>query len=108
MIYEMRVYACLPGRLPALLKRFETKTLAIWKRHGIRQAGFFTTLIGASNNELTYFLAWDSMAEREKVWSAFLADPEWLTARNESEKDGPILANIVSQFLQPTAFSSVK
>ena len=23
MIYEMRVYHCLPGRLPALLKRFE-------------------------------------------------------------------------------------
>ena len=24
MIYETRVYRCLPGRLPALLKRFET------------------------------------------------------------------------------------
>ena len=24
MIYEMRVYRCVPGRLPALLKRFET------------------------------------------------------------------------------------
>ncbi|TIT01880.1 MAG: NIPSNAP family protein, partial [Mesorhizobium sp.] len=22
MIYEMRIYDCLPGRLPALLKRF--------------------------------------------------------------------------------------
>ena len=27
MIYEMRVYRCLPGRLPALLNRFATITL---------------------------------------------------------------------------------
>ena len=24
MIYELRIYKCLPGRLPALLKRFDT------------------------------------------------------------------------------------
>ncbi len=60
MIYEMRIYRCVPGRLPALLKRFETVTLKLWEKHGIKQAGFFTTLIGESNQELTYFLAWDS------------------------------------------------
>ena len=27
MIYELRIYQCIPGKLPALLKRFETKTL---------------------------------------------------------------------------------
>jgi hypothetical protein len=108
MIYEMRVYRCLPGRLPALLKRFETATLKIWEKHGIRQAGFFTTLIGESNQELTYFLAWESLAEREKKWTAFQADPDWLDARSKSEADGQILANIVSQILTPTAFSSVK
>ena len=59
MIYEMRVYRCLPGRLPALLKRFENTTAKLWEKHGIKQAGFFTTLIGQSNQELTYFLAWD-------------------------------------------------
>ncbi len=41
MIYEMRVYRCVPDRLPALLKRFETVTLKLWEKHGIRQAGFF-------------------------------------------------------------------
>ena len=107
MIHEMRVYRCLPGRLPALLKRFETATLAIWARHGIRQAGFWTTLVGESNNDLTYLLAWESMAERERVWAAFMSDPDWLAARAESERDGPIVANIASQFLAPTAFSSV-
>ena len=108
MIYETRVYRCLPGRLPALLNRFETITLKLWEKHGIKQAGFFTTLIGTSNQELTYFVAWDSLAEREKKWTAFGTDPEWIAGRNKSEEDGQIIDNIVSQLLVPTAFSSVK
>src|SRR4051794_41894415 len=108
MIYEMRIYRCVPGRLPALLKRFETVTLKVWEKHGIRQAGFFTTLIGESNQELTYFLAWESLAEREKKWAAFMTDPDWMKGRAESEADGQIVGNIVSQILAPTAFSAVK
>ena len=108
MIYESRVYRCVPGRLPALLQRFETVTLKLFEKHGIRQAGFFTTLIGESNQELTYFLAWDSLAERETKWSAFQTDPEWIEARAKTEADGQIVGNIVNQLLVPTAFSSVK
>jgi hypothetical protein len=108
MVYELRVYHCVPGQLPALLKRFETITLGIWERHGIRQAGFWTTLIGASNMSLTYMLAWDSLADRETKWTKFQADPEWIAKRAETEKDGPIVGHIVSEFLVPTAFSSVK
>ncbi len=108
MIYEMRVYRCLPGRLPALLNRFATITLKIWERHGIKQAGFFTTLVGESNQELTYFLAWESLADRETKWNAFAADPEWHAKRAETEKDGQIVANVSVQMLTPTAFSSVK
>lgn len=105
MIYELRIYTCLPGRMPALLKRFEEHTLRIWNRHGIRQAGFWTTAIGPSSNDLTYFLRWDSLAERETKWAAFVSDPEWLTARAASEADGLIVANIASSFLSPTKFS---
>ena len=108
MIYELRIYRTLPGRLPNLLARFQNHTLRIWEKHGIRQAGFWTTLIGESNNELTYLLAWESLAERETKWAAFMADPEWIAARNESEKDGPIVATFSNQILTPTAFSAVK
>lgn len=108
MIYELRIYRALPGRLPALLKRFETKTLKIWERFGIRQAGFWTTLIGPSNLELTYMLVWESMEERQRKWSEFQADPEWLQAWSESEKDGLIVGNVASSFLTPTKFSNVK
>jgi hypothetical protein len=109
MIYELRIYDCLPGRLPALLQRFTDHTLAIWYKHGIRQAGFFTTMIGDNSSQrLTYLLAWESLAERETKWKAFVTDPEWHKARDESETDGQIIANVTNQMLAPTAFSSVK
>jgi hypothetical protein len=59
MIYELRIYNCIPNRMPALLKRFETITFDLFKKHGIRQAGFWTTLIGESNQNLFYLLAWE-------------------------------------------------
>jgi hypothetical protein len=108
MIYELRIYRTIPGRLPALLARFQNHTLRIWERHGIRQAGFWTTLVGESNNDLTYLLAWESLAEREQKWTKFTTDPEWLKVRAETEADGQINANVATSFLTPTAFSSVK
>ena len=108
MIYETRVYRALPGRLPALLKRFETITLKLWEKHGIKQAGFFTTLVGESNQDLTYLLAWESLADRDKKWAAFQSDPEWIAARAKTEESGQIVSNIVNQLLVPTKFSSVK
>jgi hypothetical protein len=108
MIYEQRVYRCLPGQLGRLLKRFENHTMRIWEKHGIRQAGFFTTILGESNRDLTYLIQWDSLADREKRWGAFMADPEWIAARDDSEKAGPIIENVSSQIFAPTAYSSVK
>jgi hypothetical protein len=85
MIYEHRIYSCIPGRLPALLKRFETQTLKIWNKHGIKQAGFWTVLVGEGNNDLHYMLAWDSLADREKKWNPsrpiLLGTPRAMRAR---------------------------
>lgn len=108
MIYEHRVYSCLPGRLPALLKRFENVTLPLWERHGIRQSGFWTVLIGEGAHDLHYILQWDSMADREARWGKFTADADWQAGKADSEKDGPIVAEIKSMLLQPTAFSALK
>ncbi len=108
MIYELRVYHCMPGRLSAVMKRFEDHTLGFFEKHGIRQAGFWTTLIGESNQDLHYLLAWESLAEREEKWGAFQADPLWTKVRADSEKDGMLVASITTSFLTPTAFSSVQ
>ena len=51
MIYELRVYTALPGRMPDLLARFKDHTVSIWQTHGIIPVGFWTTLIGHSTSE---------------------------------------------------------
>ena len=108
MIYELRIYHCVPGRLPDLLKRFETITLPLWEKHRIQQAGFWTVAIGSSNQDLYYMLKWETLEERTQKFAAFQADPEWIGARAETEKNGPIVASITNTILQPTSFSSVK
>ena len=108
MIYELRIYRSVPGQLPALLSRFQDQTLRFWEKHGIRQVGFWTTVIGKSHLDLTYILAWESMAEREQRWTAFVKDPEWIAVVHETERDGPIVENISSELLAPTAFSVMK
>ena len=108
MIYEYRDgYRCLPGRLPALLKRFENRTTKIWEKHGIERAGFWTVLIGDGNHDLHYFLAWESLADREKKWAKFQADPAWISARADSEREARS-SRTTSSLMTPTAFSSVK
>ena len=108
MIYELRVYHCSPGRMPDLLKRFDTITLDIWKRHGIEQVGFWNVVIGDSNQDLYYMLKWDSLAEREKKFAAFQADPEWIKKRAETERNGPLVASFANTILAPTSFSAAK
>lgn len=108
MLYELRTYNAVPGRLPDLLKRFETITLGIWEKFGIRQIGFWTVQIGESNVRLYYMLQWESLAERERIWNSFMADPDWQARRAETEKNGPLVASVVNAILEPTAFSALK
>jgi hypothetical protein len=95
----------MPGRMPALLHRFQSVTTTIWARMGIKATGFWTTEIGASNQDLYYMLEWESLAEREVKWTAFNADPEWQSALEASLKDGVIVASVANTILRPTAFS---
>ena len=108
MIHELRVYHCVPGRLPDLNRRFESITLKLWDKHGFRPVGFWTTLIGTDHQSLHYLLEWDSLAERERRWNAFASDPEWIAARAETEKSGQIVARIENQILVPTAYSKLR
>lgn len=107
MIYEQRIYHAMPGRMPDVLARFKEVTLPLWERYEIRQAGFWTVLVGENNHDLIYMLAWESMAEREQKWTVFSTDPEWLQKRSDSERNGPLISSVSNTFLQPTSFSSV-
>ena len=107
MLHEFRIYHPVAGKLPRLLARFE-QLLPIWERHGIRPVGFWTTVVGESSTALTYILPWESLADRERRWTAFQSDAAWLKLREESERDGPIVASVANQILAPTAFSALR
>ncbi|MGQ9679724.1 MAG: NIPSNAP family protein [Candidatus Bathyarchaeia archaeon] len=107
MLYEWRIYEVLPGRMGALNDRFQKVTLKLFEKHGIRVVGFWEAVVGTSNI-LYYMLAWQDMAERERIWDAFQSDPDWLQARAETEKNGPINQRITNIFLKPTPYSPMK
>lgn len=107
MLYEWRVYEVVPGKMGALHARFQNITLKFFEKHGIKVVGFWETVIGATNT-LYYMLAWENMTQREKVWNSFQSDPEWIKARQETEKDGPLVQRVINTLLSPTPYSSMR
>lgn len=105
VLYELRIYTAMPTKLPNIIARFRDHTLQLFEKHGIRNVGYWTNLVGGANDELWYILAFEDMAHRERAWNAFIADPEWLAVRAETEKDGPIVHHLENRFLSPTDFS---
>jgi hypothetical protein len=53
-------------------------------------------------------LVWEDMAHREKTWNSFQSDPDWISARQETEKDGPLVERVINTLLRPTAYSPMK
>ena len=108
MLHELRIYHCAPGKLGEVNKRFASATLALFKKHGIKQIGFWTTLIGPSNLDLYYILEWESLADREIKWSAFQADPEWHKEKAETELNGALVNSFENIMLTPTTYSALR
>ena len=96
-----------PGRMGALHARFQNIAIKLFEKHGIKVVGFWEAVIGTTNT-LYYMLAWENMAQRERVWNSFISDPDWTKAKQESERDGPIVQRVVNTLLSPTSYSPMK
>ncbi len=107
MIYELRHYDVVPGKLPALNERFAKTALRFFEKYGIKVVGFWTDDVGTSNR-LTYMLAFDDMAQRDKAWAGFRGDPEKIRLFAETEKDGPLVARVTNTIMIPTSYSPLK
>ena len=107
MIYELRIYEAVPGRLPDLNARFANHTLDFFAKHGIGVVGFWTEDVGINNN-LVYILAFQDWADREKKWTGFMKDPGWLAVRAETEKNGPLVSRVENRILRPTPYSPMQ
>jgi hypothetical protein len=105
VITELRIYSCVPGRMPDVLARFRDSTSVFFAKHGIEVVGYWTVLVGESSRALYYMLKWESLADRETRWNAFSSDPEWLEVRRVTEANGPIVESVSNTLLSPTDFS---
>lgn len=103
--YEMRVYYASPGKLDALNARFKNQTCKLFEKHGLTNVGYFVPVGENKENKLVYFISSPSKEAHDKAWKEFLSDADWKKAYAESEKDGTLVAKIVSTFLTPTDYS---
>ena len=106
-VYELRTYTVLPGRLPALHRRFAEHTMKLFEKHGMKNEMYWTPTDDArKDNTLIYFLAHESQEAADWSWKAFQADPEWIKVRDASEADGKILAKPPERvYMRLTEFS---
>ena len=113
-IFELRIYTPSPGKMDALLARFRNHTYKLFEKHGIKNIGYWVTtdpqMVEGKESEprLIYVVAHKSRESAAENWKAFAADPDWNTARTESEKDGKLAAKVESIYLAPTDFSAIK
>lgn len=110
-IFELRTYESNnAATLRRKVRMFEQGgELGIFRRVGIRPVFFGTAFAGDNLPQLTYMVAYDDLAARDKAWKAFLADPEWLKLRAQPGlSDAEIVSNIGNVILRPLPFSPVR
>jgi len=109
-IFEIRTYESPNEKASARkVKMFDDAEIAIFRRSGMLPVFFGQTIIGAGQPSLTYMLAFDDMAARDKAWSAFGKDPEWQKLRvTPGLTDPEIVSNITNAILRPLTFSPIR
>ena len=105
-IYELRTYTTVPGRLPALHKRFADHTMKLFEKHGMKNEMYWVPT--DEDNKLIYVVSHASREAADKSWKDFQADPEWQKARMESEKDGKIVEKVERVWMKTTDYSPGK
>jgi hypothetical protein len=110
-VFEIRTYTAPPGKLEALKSRFRDHTVKIFDKYDMKSVGYWVPQDGPEHeNTLIYILSHESREAAAKSWAAFRADPDWVKAKAESEKDGPLTVQggVKSVFADPTDFSAIK
>ena len=109
--FEMRTYHAAPGKLDTLHARFRDHTMRLFKKHDIESVAYWVAEAaeaGAERDTLVFVLAYPSREARDTSWKAFAADPEWVKAKADSEKDGPLVEKVDQTFMTPADYSPLK
>jgi len=109
-LFELRIYESQSAAARVKkVKMFNDAEIGIFERIGMRPVFIGESIVGSRQPNITYMLSFDSLADREKLWSAFASDPEWKKISSTPElKDAKIVANISNFMLRPLAFSPMK
>lgn len=108
-VFELRTYTTHPGKLDDLHARFRNHTNHLFVKHGIKLIGYWTPTDGEkAENTLVYLIAHDSREAAKISWRAFVSDPVWRKAYEESKADGDLVANVDSVYLSATDYSPVQ
>ena len=107
-VYELRTYHS-PSE-PAGRKKVEMfeagGELALFRRLGMPVVFFGRDLVGSGLPCLTYMLAFADAAAREKAWTAFRDDPEWIKLRDQPQY-ADIVSGIDASVLRATDYSQI-
>jgi len=110
-VYELRIYESPTNRqLGYLHDRFgKAGEIDIFHKSGIYPILYADTVFGPNQPNMAYLIPFESEAHREKAWSTFRADPDWVKIRDESVRHGgEIVRNITNMFLSPLSFSMLR
>ena len=113
-LFEMRTYTTPDGKIDALDARFRDHTIKLFEKHGMTNLGYYHPVDAdkGAGKTLVYFLAHTNREAATKSWAAFIADPDWVAAKEASKKAAggslTITDGVKSVFLTPTDFSPIK
>jgi len=110
-IFELRTYESTNEKASNRKKQmFEGGEIAIFRRLGMNPVLFGqATLLGQKLPHITYMLAFDDLAAREKLWKDFGADPAWRKLRAQPGlSDAEIVSNITNSIIRPLNFSEIR
>ena len=107
-VFELRTYTVADAdKLAALHKRFRDETVTkFFPRHGMANVWYGRPMDApASQNSMTYMIAFPSRDAAKKSWDAFRADGEWTKVAAAS---GVGQVKIDSVYFEPTDYSPLK
>jgi hypothetical protein len=109
-IFELRTYESVNEKASRRkVQMFSDGEIAVFRRLGMSPVFFAVGMVGRNLPSLTYMLAFDDLASRERLWREFGADPEWQKLRVQpGMSDAEIVSNISNAILRPLAFSPVR
>lgn len=109
-IFELRTYESNnQSSLARKVRMFDEGEIALFRKVGMIPVFFGEALAGANLPQLTYMLAYEDMAARDKAWGTFVSSPEWNKMKSApGVSDGEIVSNISNSILRPLPFSGIQ